>query len=331
LQVNITYIIDYNEAQDTNGSYLVFLRVLEYYAGILFLTTNRVGDFDEAFASRIHISLYYPELTAEFAPEVFNINLNLIESRFTRKGRLFKTDRMRIGSFCERYWRDHPFDQWNGRQIRNACLTAVALAEFEAQGENANDILKPKAEVELKVSHFEQVAKAYLEFSEHMRNIYGTHAARRAKEAGLRAMWVDEKGKLVASVGPKESGILKGSRKNKFLQVASGQVNYGGPEQPQQQRQSMPYRGGGRAAGEHGYEPEQRSYYQGPERHHEEYGGNLPRPQGYRERDYEQADYKGDYRDNANQRLDAPRDTRFRGPPNRSQERPHPNQDSRYD
>jgi hypothetical protein len=30
---------------------LVFLRVLEYYAGILFLTTNRVGDFDEALAS----------------------------------------------------------------------------------------------------------------------------------------------------------------------------------------------------------------------------------------------------------------------------------------
>src|SRR4051794_28771603 len=30
---------------------------MEYYAGILFLTTNRVGDFDEAFTSRIHVSL----------------------------------------------------------------------------------------------------------------------------------------------------------------------------------------------------------------------------------------------------------------------------------
>lgn len=30
---------------------LVFLRALDYFQGILFLTTNRVGSFDEAFAS----------------------------------------------------------------------------------------------------------------------------------------------------------------------------------------------------------------------------------------------------------------------------------------
>lgn len=38
-----------------NALVSVFLRVLEYYAGILFLTTNRVGTFDEAFKSRIHM------------------------------------------------------------------------------------------------------------------------------------------------------------------------------------------------------------------------------------------------------------------------------------
>ena len=32
--------------------YLVFLREIEYYRGILFLTTNRVGGFDEAIMSR---------------------------------------------------------------------------------------------------------------------------------------------------------------------------------------------------------------------------------------------------------------------------------------
>ena len=40
----------------------IFLRVLEYYEGIMFLTTNRVQTFDAAFQSRIHISLDYPEL-----------------------------------------------------------------------------------------------------------------------------------------------------------------------------------------------------------------------------------------------------------------------------
>jgi SpoVK/Ycf46/Vps4 family AAA+-type ATPase len=41
-----------------NAMVSVFLRVLEFYSGILFLTTNRVGTIDEAFKSRIHISLY---------------------------------------------------------------------------------------------------------------------------------------------------------------------------------------------------------------------------------------------------------------------------------
>ncbi|KAK5123020.1 hypothetical protein LTR85_003586 [Meristemomyces frigidus] len=40
----------------------IFLRVLEYYEGIMFLTTNRVQTFDAAFQSRIHISLEYHEL-----------------------------------------------------------------------------------------------------------------------------------------------------------------------------------------------------------------------------------------------------------------------------
>lgn len=40
----------------------VFLRKLEYCEGIMFLTTNRVSDFDEAIFSRIHLMLKYDEL-----------------------------------------------------------------------------------------------------------------------------------------------------------------------------------------------------------------------------------------------------------------------------
>ncbi|ORY71659.1 P-loop containing nucleoside triphosphate hydrolase protein [Pseudomassariella vexata] len=47
---------------DRNRIVSIFLRTLEYYEGILFLTTNRVKDMDEAFHSRIHISLEYPAL-----------------------------------------------------------------------------------------------------------------------------------------------------------------------------------------------------------------------------------------------------------------------------
>ncbi|KLU91598.1 hypothetical protein MAPG_10116 [Magnaporthiopsis poae ATCC 64411] len=70
-----------------NGLVAVFLRVMEYYAGVLFLTTNRVGDFDEAFTSRIHISLYYPELDNDKTVKVFELNMHMIRERFAKKGR----------------------------------------------------------------------------------------------------------------------------------------------------------------------------------------------------------------------------------------------------
>jgi hypothetical protein len=40
----------------------VFLRKLEYYQGIMFLTTNRVADFDDAIESRIHLGVKYKPL-----------------------------------------------------------------------------------------------------------------------------------------------------------------------------------------------------------------------------------------------------------------------------
>jgi SpoVK/Ycf46/Vps4 family AAA+-type ATPase len=52
--------------QDLSRNNLVagFLRAMEYYQGILFLTTNRVGTFDEAFISRVHVSIRVSSLHA---------------------------------------------------------------------------------------------------------------------------------------------------------------------------------------------------------------------------------------------------------------------------
>uniref|UniRef100_A0A4E9E9S0 ATPase AAA-type core domain-containing protein n=1 Tax=Gibberella zeae TaxID=5518 RepID=A0A4E9E9S0_GIBZA len=47
---------------ERNALVSVFLRVLEYYDGILILTSNRVGIFDEAFKSRIQLNLRYKTL-----------------------------------------------------------------------------------------------------------------------------------------------------------------------------------------------------------------------------------------------------------------------------
>ena len=45
-----------------NALVSVIFRVLEYYEGILVLTSHRVGTFDEAFESRIEWALHYPTL-----------------------------------------------------------------------------------------------------------------------------------------------------------------------------------------------------------------------------------------------------------------------------
>ncbi|EOD43148.1 putative aaa family atpase protein [Neofusicoccum parvum UCRNP2] len=172
---------------------------MEYYAGILFLTTNRVGDFDEAFTSRIHISLYYPALDMDKTTEVFKINMEMIEERFSKKERRIDIDKYNIGIFAAQHFSEHQQARWNGRQIRNACQTALALAEFEAQGKDTKDVLLPNAVVELRVRHFEIVRDAYLEFTKYMINLHGTSDTRRAKEAKLRAIWIDENDRLVTT------------------------------------------------------------------------------------------------------------------------------------
>lgn len=59
------------ENLERNKLVSTFLRVLEYYEGIMFLTTNRVNTFDAAFESRIHISLNYKALTLDSRKQVW--------------------------------------------------------------------------------------------------------------------------------------------------------------------------------------------------------------------------------------------------------------------
>lgn len=41
-----------------NSLVATFLRLLEYHSGVLFLTTNRVKAFDEAFLSRVSVGAW---------------------------------------------------------------------------------------------------------------------------------------------------------------------------------------------------------------------------------------------------------------------------------
>jgi ATP-dependent 26S proteasome regulatory subunit len=105
-------------------SHVVFLRALEYYDGILILTTNRVGTFDEAFKSRIHLALLYPNLDEEQRAEIWR---NFIRMLGQTKELVDMEDLER--NICKLAQLD-----MNGRQIRNVITLARYLAKFRKQG-----------------------------------------------------------------------------------------------------------------------------------------------------------------------------------------------------
>jgi len=57
---------------------LVFLRKLEYYQGIILLTTNQIRDFDNMIQSRIHLVFQYSPLGNDTRKEIWNTFLQNI-------------------------------------------------------------------------------------------------------------------------------------------------------------------------------------------------------------------------------------------------------------
>ncbi|KAI4262402.1 MAG: hypothetical protein L6R42_002424, partial [Xanthoria sp. 1 TBL-2021] len=175
---------------DRNALVTVFLRALEYYSGILFLTTNRIGAFDEAFISRIHMSLYYPDLNQENTFKVWTMNLD----RLKRSGRNIYIDNDSIKTFAGNHWKDG--HRWNGRQIRNAFHTALVLAEYDFHEkcqmcEKIGD--KPPSMPVLQADHFKAVAETSAQFHDYLTDVLGgsTHKTK-AKMGEVRSdSWHD--------------------------------------------------------------------------------------------------------------------------------------------
>ena len=159
-----------------NSLVSVFLRMLEYFTGILFLTTNRVGAFDEAFKSRIHISLYYPPLDWTQTDAIWRMHMRRLMERKAQKGVVLRVDETRILAFARKHYvlTKSKKANWNGRQIRNAFQTATALAEHEAHDHKSDRNKATSSEqatsriLELKVDHFDKVAWPSFEFDSYL-------------------------------------------------------------------------------------------------------------------------------------------------------------------
>jgi AAA+ superfamily predicted ATPase len=91
----------------------IFLRSLEYFDGIMFLTTNLREDIDEAFESRIHLHLLFPSLDRDARLLVWQ----KFVSRFPDdiRGHLSDDDLQEIAAY-----------ELNGRQIKTVLKTTRA-------------------------------------------------------------------------------------------------------------------------------------------------------------------------------------------------------------
>ncbi|KAK3320596.1 hypothetical protein B0T19DRAFT_465487 [Cercophora scortea] len=129
--------------------------VAENYDGILFLTTNRVGAFDDAFISRIHRQEVWQTFIKKLARERGDsIRLNIDAKEYIRGSEMRAV-------------------KWNGREIRNAFQTAVALAEYGAGKDEDGKVLVTD-------THLRAVVELSRDFKDYVNELHKGDEAKRA-------------------------------------------------------------------------------------------------------------------------------------------------------
>ena len=140
-------------AADTGRNALVsvLLRVLEYYAGVIILTTNRVKTIDVAVISRIHLAIRYEDLRPAQMKSIFKYFLDQLEPDDIQ-------DRRTIDEFVDEFGHIYGL---NGRQIRNVVSAALASARQKKFQGNGNG--------KLNATHLKQVCEMTRRFQEQLK------------------------------------------------------------------------------------------------------------------------------------------------------------------
>ncbi|KAG1840607.1 P-loop containing nucleoside triphosphate hydrolase protein [Suillus subalutaceus] len=100
---------------ERNALVSIFLRQLEYYQGIMFLTTNLVSQCDAAFESRIHFTVHYPPLCHDSRKQIWKTFID-------------KTSDSCQSTVGEAEINALSREILNGRQIKNTVGTALSLS-----------------------------------------------------------------------------------------------------------------------------------------------------------------------------------------------------------
>ena len=168
--------LEQRTARDLDRNCLVaaFLRCLEYYQGVLFLTTNRVGAFDDALLSRVNVVLHY---------DFDELKRQDVWATFFRKLERERGQLIKVPYSTREYVRHDPDLkrlEWNGREIRNAFQMAVALAEYTDERDPEDGLIA------LQDLHFQQVVRMSSNFRHYLRKVHGAEIEKVAANRGDR-------------------------------------------------------------------------------------------------------------------------------------------------
>ncbi|PAV22548.1 AAA family ATPase [Pyrrhoderma noxium] len=114
-----------------NALVSIFLRQLEYYQGILILTTNLAGQCDPALESRIHFCVHYPDLNFDSRKQIWK---TFLSRAMDQQDDISREDMDKLATH-----------EMNGRQIKNVVSSAQCIA-LEAESpllvEHINAVLE---------------------------------------------------------------------------------------------------------------------------------------------------------------------------------------------
>ncbi|KAK8034071.1 AAA family ATPase [Apiospora rasikravindrae] len=171
-----------------NAMVSIFLRRLEYYSGILFLTTNIVGLIDEAFKSRIHVALRYDKINDATTERIWQNLLRRIDRDNQASNVKIRFDESELLDFAMEHYDEHAKDEstWNARQIRNAFSTAIAMGQFDRlerireEGVSPEEALasgnKSLKTIRLTKSNFRKIANIGDDFEQYINSVRGDDA-----------------------------------------------------------------------------------------------------------------------------------------------------------
>ena len=175
-----------------NSIVTAFLRALEYYSGMIFLTTNEPGRIDDAVSSRIHLAIEYHSLDKPKRQKVWLAHIKQLQLQQQAATWPEDVPKVIVDQSTQHFIMSEDAIpeleelKMSGRDIRNAFQTAVKLAIYDAEREAKEECTELPEIISLDENHFRKAMKTKINLKMKINGIFGRTEEERAQDDGTR-------------------------------------------------------------------------------------------------------------------------------------------------